>query len=89
MKERYLEVTFREGRPLTAYVYLPRESGDASDHVESRGPGLLVDRAADGRAIGIEITDPSVVTLASLNRVLSELALEPMTAAEVAPLGAG
>jgi hypothetical protein len=24
MKERYLEVTFRKGKPLAAYVYLPR-----------------------------------------------------------------
>lgn len=27
MKQRYLEVTFRKGKPLTAYLYLPRPTG--------------------------------------------------------------
>jgi hypothetical protein len=27
MKDAYLEVTYRKGRPLAAYLYLPREPG--------------------------------------------------------------
>lgn len=88
MQDRYLEVTFRKGRPLAAYLYLRRESSERSARTEPREGGLIIDRATDGRPIGIEITDPSLVTLDGLNRVLTELALEPLTAAEVAPLRA-
>jgi hypothetical protein len=27
MKQRYLEVTFRKGKPFAAYLYLPRPAG--------------------------------------------------------------
>ena len=27
MQERYVEITFRKGKPLAAYVYLPRRVG--------------------------------------------------------------
>ena len=37
MRSSYLEVTFRHGRALTAYLYLPRSPGDRSDHVEQAG----------------------------------------------------
>ena len=30
MKERYLEVTFRHGRPIAAYYYLPRSADQKS-----------------------------------------------------------
>lgn len=86
MKDRYLEVTFRKGRPLAAYLYLPRLPGDVSDRVERRDAGLLVDRAADGRAIGIEISEPAVVDLSALNQLLAELSAAPATSEELAPL---
>lgn len=88
MKTRYLEVTFRHGRPFAAYLYLPRLTGDHSARTEPRETGLLIDRAEDGRAIGIEIVDPRAVTLESLNRVLLELAETPLTEIDVAPLAA-
>jgi hypothetical protein len=53
MKGCYLEVTFRNGRPLAGYYYLPREEGDRSVRVEKHGPGLLVDLTESGRPIGI------------------------------------
>jgi len=37
MKHSYLEVTYRNGRPLGAYYYLPRHEGDASVRTESVG----------------------------------------------------
>ena len=30
MRENYLEVTFRHGRPIAAYYYLPREANQKS-----------------------------------------------------------
>ncbi len=88
MKERYLEVTFRRGQPVAAYLYLPRQSGDVSTRTERRERGLLVDFAADGRPIGIEITSPSGLTPAALNRVLLALNQAPVTDEELKPLAA-
>jgi hypothetical protein len=86
MAHRYLEITYRQGKPLAAYLYLPRKSGDTSARVEPNGPGFLVDWTGDGRPIGIEMPSPSLVTLEGLNRVLSALKLEPAAPEEVAPL---
>ena len=50
--------------------------------------GLLIDFAADGRAIGIEITAPSKVSLETLNRALAAVNQAPATADELSPLAA-
>ena len=88
MKQRYLEVTFRKGRPLAAYLYLPRQASDASARTERREAGLLIDFAADGRPIGIEITSPAIATRATINRILASLNEAPVTEEEVRPLAA-
>jgi hypothetical protein len=88
MKLSYLEVTFRRGRPLAACVYLPRESGDKSDHVVQAGSGLLVDYTADGKPIGIEITAPTQVGIMALNRVLADLHAPALADEDIAPLRA-
>ena len=43
MKQRYLEVTFRNGKAIAAYLYLPRKAGDVSERTEKREGGLLID----------------------------------------------
>lgn len=86
MQTRYLEVTFRRGKPIAAYLYLHRKKGDTSARSQRRDNGLLVDYAADGRPIGIEITAPSRVTLSAINQVLAEAHEEPATAEELAPV---
>jgi uncharacterized protein YuzE len=88
MRNRYLEITFRNGKPLAAYLYLPRRAGDTSARTARCEEGLLIDFAADGRAIGIEITAPTKVSLAAMNRVLAEAHQEPLTAEELGPLAA-
>lgn len=88
MKQRYLEVTFRKGKPLAAYLYLQRQPGDTSARTEKREAGLLVDFASDGRPIGVEITSPSLVGLASLNKVMTSLNEAPLTQDDVQPLAA-
>lgn len=85
MSRRYLEVTYRNGKPLAAYLYLPRHSGDRSVRVEEH-EGYLVDWSEDGRPIGIEMPSPSRVTLEGLNKLLSELELECVDREEVLPL---
>jgi len=88
MKESYLEITFRHGRPLAAYLYLPREGSEKSARTEQAAPGLLVDFAAEGQPIGLEITAPGKVTAATINGVLAGLGLAPLPDADLAPLRA-
>ena len=86
MKQRYLEVTFRNGKAIAAYLYLPREAGDVSARTEKRDGGLLIDFAADGRAIGVEITSPGTLSINALNRALTDVNQEPTSCDELAPL---
>ena len=86
MKDCYLEVTYRNGRPFAAYYYLPRRSDDHSVRTKEISDGILVDFAPDGRAIGIEITSPSQFDLARLNEALVHLGLAAVRAEEFAPL---
>jgi hypothetical protein len=86
MSKPYLEVTYRSGKALAAYFYLPRRPEDCSARTQKAEPGLLVDYAADGRAIGVEIAAPSKVTLESFNRVLAAARQPAAEAADLAPL---
>ena len=87
-QDTYLEVTFRNGRPFAAYLYLPRRPGEKSHGTRQVEPGMVVDFARGGKPIGIEITAPSLVTPTSLNRLLKELGLPPIKRTDLAPLKA-
>ena len=86
MKERYLEVTFRHGRPIAAYYYLPRGADQKSVRTRRVEPGLIIDFASNDQAIGIEITAPDLVSLAGLNAVLQDLGQAPASEADLAPV---
>jgi hypothetical protein len=86
MSHSYLEITYRQGKPLAAYLYLPRQPGDVSANVQERQAGYIIDLAADGRPIGIEMPSPSLVTLEAVNQILNELNHAPLEPAELAPL---
>jgi len=86
MSGSYLEVTFRHGRALAAYYYLPRETGDRAHHTARRAAGLLIDYTRDGKPIGVEITAPDALSLAAMNRVLSEVGHNPMRRADLEPV---
>jgi uncharacterized protein YuzE len=86
MTGRYLEVTFREGRPLSAYLYLPRERAEKSHATRRAGAGLLIDLDAGGLPIGIEIIAPETIDLAAVNQVLREHHLPELTQEELKPL---
>jgi uncharacterized protein YuzE len=88
MKPPFLEVTYRNGRPLAAYLYLPRREGDRSARTEDAGDGLFVDFAEDGRVIGVEILSPGRFALDGLNRVLDRFGHPPVTKSDVAPIAA-
>jgi uncharacterized protein YuzE len=89
LQQPYLEVTFRNGRPFAAYLYLPGGGNQRVSMSRPVGQGLVVDLDQDGVPVGIEITAPATVTLAALNDVLwghgmpeiSQANLEPLRAA--------
>lgn len=88
MRHRYLEVTFRRGKPLAAYLYLPRGPSAKTERTIDEAAGLRVDFDASGTPIGIEITAPQNVTIAEVNAVLTRLGLAPLPTEEWAPLQA-
>lgn len=81
-------MTFRKGRPLAAYYYLPRRDGETSARTERADGGLIVDYSSDGRPIGIEITAPSLLVLSQLNQLLTRLGQSPIAREDLAPLAA-
>lgn len=85
-QECYLEVTFRKGKPLAAYYYMPRQEGDTSARVEKRGDGLYVDFTSDGRPMGIEIVLPERVTVESVNAILESYGFPGISPDDLAPL---
>ena len=88
MSHRTLQVSSREGRPSVAYLFLPRDAGDCAAATDEVAPGLLLDRRADGRAIGSEILKPGRVTLDGINEALRVAGQPPAEAAEIRPLAA-
>ena len=82
MKQPYLEVTFRQGRAIAAYLYLPRRPGEKSFRSTKADPGLVIDFNRSSKPIGIEIT------AAALNRVLRDLVLPPVKRLDLMPLRA-
>ncbi|MGA7121223.1 MAG: DUF2283 domain-containing protein [Polyangiaceae bacterium] len=88
MKHRYLEVTFRKGRPLAAYLYLPRPAGAKAVRTTDAGHGLRVDFDAKGSPIGVEITAPALVSVAQLNELLVPLGVARVEPEEWSPLAA-
>lgn len=88
MKESYLEITYRHGRPVAAYLYLPRGSRDKSQRTRKGPAGLVIDYTRGGKPIGIEITAPSKATVTTVNRVLKGIGFPPINQADLAPLRA-
>ena len=86
MKGTYLEITYRHGKQIAAYLYLDRRPGDTAARTRKLAEGLLMDVSEDGRPIGIEITSPRHADLAALNRVLESVHVAPISSADFAPL---
>jgi len=88
MTDRYLEITYRKGKPFAAYLFLPRRPDDRSARTERFSEVLVIDFAADGRAIGIEIVHPQIVTPQEINEALAKVNQPPLPAEDFAPLKA-
>jgi hypothetical protein len=88
MRRNYLEVTFRKGKALAAYRYLPRKNGAKSTRTEEQAKGILVDHSDDGEPIGVEVTEPHQVSLEAINEVLQNLGHSPIQPEDIAPMKA-
>lgn len=83
-----IQVTYGKGQPFAAYIYLARRPGEKAVRTEQVHADLVVDYAADGRPLGIEIVNPAAVTLEEINCAFDELGLSRPEASELAPLRA-
>ena len=86
MTERSLQVTFPKGRTLAAYLHLSHRTGEKSARTLASPDGLLiVDYAASGKPLGVEITAPQAVPLERLNQLLAELGELPLAEKDYRP----
>jgi hypothetical protein len=88
MRGRYLEVTYRKGKPLAAYLYLPRRDGDTVARSEPAAGDIVIDYAADGRAVGLELLSPATLRVDAVNEILSRLGIVDLAVADIRPLQA-
>jgi hypothetical protein len=86
MREYSLEVSYRRGRVIAAYLDVLRRKGQKSYRTIQAEPGLVIDLNRRGRPTGVEILYPSKLTLRRLNCVLRELGLPTVKRADIAPL---
>jgi uncharacterized protein YuzE len=88
MKQRYLEITFRKGKPLAAYLYLPRPTGARAAHTVDAGQGVHIDLDDQGKPIGVEITAPTKVSADDLNAILARHGIGALESDEYARFAA-
>lgn len=89
MTERSLQITYRKGRAFSAYLHLSHHTGEKSARTVPSPDGLLVvDYAANGRPVGVEITAPLAVPLERLNGLLTNLGEAPLTEEDYRPVRA-
>jgi uncharacterized protein YuzE len=86
MRDTYLEVTFRKGKIIAAYLYLPRTIGEKVNYTEKISSGVLIDYGDNGRPIGVEITTPQNINMEKINEIFGSLNIETMSEKELAPL---
>lgn len=83
-----LEVTYLRGRPAVAYLRLSHRLGEKAARTEQVGENLVVDYAADGSALGIEVVSPTRVTLDEIRALFGRLGLASPNDEDLAPLRA-
>lgn len=88
MKRPYLEVTFRRGRVLAAYLHIAPVARGGVARTEELTNGLIVDFDGKGRPVGVEIVEPRTLSQRTLNRTLKTLGVSPVTRSDLAPLHA-
>jgi uncharacterized protein YuzE len=80
-----LQITYKSGKPLAAYLSLDSNGKRAVARTEEVSPDLLVDYAADGSPLGLEILSPGTVTIERVWAVFDQLGLDRPPASELSP----
>jgi len=83
---RELQVTFRGGRLLAAYLYFQKDAKAAVAKTRREPDGMIVDFDSHGAALGIEFIAASQISLAKVNAWLGALGQETASADELWPL---
>ena len=86
MPPSFLEVTYRHGKPLVAYLQVDRRPGELTAQTEERDFGINVDYAEDGRVLGVEFVAPSLLTRDIIRRLMKDLRLSDASTDDLAPL---
>jgi hypothetical protein len=74
------------GQAFAAFLHLSHPTGERSARTVPSPDGLLiVDYAASGRPLGVEITAPQAVPLERLNQLLAELGEPPLEEQDYRP----
>ncbi len=86
MNDRYLEITFRRGKPLAAYLYLTGKKGTWCTKTIKIDERLIADYDQDGVPIGLEIISPATASVQQIKDALEKIDVEPIDENELAPL---
>ena len=85
MPTPYLEIVFRHGRLIAAYLHCALPQFAAVTRQIS--PGLILDLDDHGTVLGLEITDPTHADIATIPGLLQPYGIT-LNAADLAPLAA-
>jgi uncharacterized protein YuzE len=88
MKDVYLEITFRKGKAIAAYIYLSRKPGVTTNMSKKIKDNIIADYDGEGGLIGLEITSPHKANSADINDILVSHNAQPFSEKELAPLKA-
>jgi len=88
MKAISLQVTYQDGKPFAAYIYLSGSPGQKADRTEEVAPEVLVDYTSDGTPLGIEIVSPGCVGIEEIFQLFDKLGIKRPDPRELAPLRA-
>ena len=80
---RYMQVSYRNGQPMAAYLYLSGWPGHKSARTELVDAGLVVDFSESDEPLGLEIVDPESVSIREIDDVLRGIDEDPLDPGEV------
>jgi hypothetical protein len=88
MRDNYLEITYRKGKAVSAYLYLSRKPNAQSARTKKIKDGIIVDFDEMDNPIGIEITAPSLVSASEINSLLEQFHINSIPEEDLLPLKA-
>ena len=88
MGQAHLEITYRHGAALAAYLRMPRAAGAKVAQTQEISETILADVDAEGRLLGLELLSPSSTTIAEVQAALAEFTVATVSDDDLRPLKA-